>query len=89
MKKNKGLDEVRARHILVQSKKKADRLIKLVNTGQNFAELAKKNSVGRTCLQGRILVGARGEMTKPVSDAAFKLGYVVTKKPIKSDLVGM
>jgi len=87
VKKNKGLDEVRARHILVQSKKKADRLIKLVNTGQNFAELAKKNSVGRTARRGGDLGWfARGEMTKPVSDAAFKLkAGQVTKKPIKSD----
>ena len=50
--------------MLVQSKR-SDRLIKLVNTGQNFAELAKKNSVGRTAAGAGILVVARGEMTKP------------------------
>ena len=86
-KKNKGLDEIRARHILVQTQKKAKKLIKLVNTGQNFAELAKKNSVGRTARRGGDLGWfARGEMTKPVSDAAFKLKVgQVTKNPIKSD----
>tara|TARA_B100001093_G_scaffold460351_1_gene474094 strand:- start:149 stop:1075 length:927 start_codon:yes stop_codon:yes gene_type:complete len=86
-KKNKGLDEVRARHILVQTQKKAKKLIKLINTGQNFAELAKKNSVGRTARRGGDLGWfARGEMTKPVSDAAFKLKVgQVTKDPIKSD----
>ena len=86
-KKNKGLEEVRARHILVQTQKKAKKLIKLVNTGQNFAELAKKNSVGRTARRGGDLGWfARSEMTKPVSDAAFKLKVgQVTKDPIKSD----
>ena len=87
VKKNKGLDEVRARHILVQTQKKAKKLIKVINTGQSFAELAKKNSVGRTARRGGDLGWfARGEMTKPVSDAAFKLKVgQVTKEPIKSD----
>lgn len=87
VKKNKGLDEVRARHILLQTEKKANQVIKLFNTGQNFADLAKKNSVGRTARRGGDLGWfARGEMTKPVSEAAFKLKVgQVTQKPVKSD----
>ncbi|MBL24050.1 MAG: peptidylprolyl isomerase [Rhodospirillaceae bacterium] len=87
VKKNKGIDEVRARHILLQTEKKAKEIIKLLNTGQNFAELAKKNSVGRTARRGGDLgFFGRNEMTKPFSDAAFalKVGQV-TKKPVKSD----
>ena len=87
VKKNKGVDEVRARHILLQTKKKANEIIKLVKAGQNFAELAKKNSVGRTARRGGDLgFFSRTEMTKPFSDAAFalKVGQV-TQKPVKSD----
>jgi peptidyl-prolyl cis-trans isomerase C len=86
-KKNKGVEEIRARHVLLQTEAKAKEIIKLVKTGQNFAALAKKHSVGRTASRGGDLnFFAREEMVKPFSDAAFalKIGQV-TKKPVKSD----
>jgi len=87
VKKNKGIEEIRARHVLLQTESKAKEIIKFVNTGQNFAELAKKYSVGRTASRGGDLnFFKRDEMVKPFSDAAFalKVGQV-TQKPVKSD----
>ncbi|MDB3953079.1 peptidylprolyl isomerase [Alphaproteobacteria bacterium] len=87
VKKNKGVEEVRARHVLLQTESKAKEIIKSINTGQNFSALAKKHSIGRTASRGGDLnYFKRDEMVKPFSDAAFalKVGQV-TQKPVKSD----
>ena len=87
IKKNKGVEEVRARHVLLQTESKAKEIIKFINTGQNFSALAKKHSIGRTASRGGDLnYFKRDEMVKPFSDAAFalKVGQV-TQKPVKSD----
>ena len=86
-KRNEGIEEVRARHVLLQTEAKAKEIINFINTGQNFAELAKKYSIGRTASRGGDLnYFKRDEMVKPFSDAAFalKVGQI-TQKPVKSD----
>jgi peptidyl-prolyl cis-trans isomerase C len=86
-KKNQGLEEIRARHVLVESESEAKKVIKLAKAGHNFADLAKKHSVGRTRTRGGDLgYFTRGDMVKPFSDAAFALKPgQITQKPVKSD----
>ncbi|UNE54557.1 peptidylprolyl isomerase [Bartonella machadoae] len=79
-------DEVKARHILVKTKKEAEAIIKRLSKGESFEEIAKKSSTdGSAAVGGDLGYFSHGQMVKPFEDAAFglKVGEY-TKKPVES-----
>lgn len=86
VQKNPGGTEVRARHILVETEAKAKEMTKLAKSGQDFAKLASKNSIGPSAKRGGDLgYFTAQEMVKPFSDVAFKLKKGgVSAKPVKT-----
>ncbi|UTO28580.1 peptidylprolyl isomerase [Bartonella harrusi] len=79
-------DEVKARHILVKTKKEAEAIIKRLSKGESFEEIAKKSSTdGSSAVGGDLGYFSHGQMVKPFEDAAFglKVGEY-TKKPVES-----
>ncbi|PZX12409.1 peptidyl-prolyl cis-trans isomerase D [Breznakibacter xylanolyticus] len=79
-------DSVKARHILISAQtpnadKKADSLLTLVNSGSDFAELARNNSEdqGSAVNGGDLGWFKEGAMVKPFNDACFggKKGDIV------------
>ncbi|WP_455478635.1 peptidylprolyl isomerase [Bartonella sp. B10] len=79
-------DEIKARHILVKTKKEAEDIIKRLNKGDKFEEVAKKSSTdGSATVGGDLGYFSHGQMVKPFEDAAFglKVGEY-TKKPVES-----
>lgn len=85
-KENQGKKEVHARHILVQSEEEAKQVIKELDGGAKFAELAKKRSSGPTAQNGGdVGYFAEGEIIPEFSKAAFALKTgTYTKTPVKS-----
>ena len=81
-----GVDEVRARHILVKSEAEAQAIIKQLQGGADFAELAKRKSTGPSGRQGGDLgFFAFGQMVPPFSAAAFALRPGdITITPVKT-----
>lgn len=79
-------EEVKARQILVKTKKQAEKIIDQLNKGAKFGNLAKKDSVDPGAKNGGELGWfTRDEMVKPFADAAFALkpgSY--TKTPVQS-----
>ena len=70
----RGEEEVKARHILVKTKKAAMAVIEALEKGGKFAELARQKSIGPSKAGGGDLGWfARGQMVKPFADAAFAL----------------
>ncbi len=79
-------DEVKARHILVKTRKEAEAVIKRLNKGESFEEIAKKSSTdGSAAVGGDLGYFSHGQMVKPFEDAAFglKVGEY-TPKPVES-----
>jgi peptidyl-prolyl cis-trans isomerase C len=80
--------EYKARHILVDSKDKADEMIKQVakKKGKNFEELAKENSLGPTAEKGGELGWFDAtQMVQPFADAVAKLKPGEwTKEPVQT-----
>ena len=80
-------DEVRARHILVEEKAKADELLKKIKAGEDFAELAIQNSIDKGSAAHGGDLGyftqdmLNGRFTKPV----FNAGKGERIGPIKSE----
>lgn len=68
-------ERVRARHILVETKKEADALHKRLLDGEDFAELAKEHStdLGSGSRGGDLGWFERGVMVAPFEEAAFAL----------------
>ncbi len=88
--KNKSMfkkpETAKARHILLKTKADAQAVIKELNNGADFKELAKTKSTGPSAANGGDLGWFdRKRMVKEFSDAAFKLkkGHY-TKKPVKT-----
>lgn len=81
-----GKEEVEARHILVRSREEAEALIKQLADGADFAELAKKNSVGPSAQSGGSLgFFQRGQMVPAFEEAAFALSPgSVSREPVES-----
>jgi peptidyl-prolyl cis-trans isomerase C len=78
--------EYHAAHILVDSEEKANQLLKEIQGGKDFAEVAKANSTdGSAATGGDLGWFGLGVMVKPFEDAvvAAKVGEVIG--PIKSD----
>lgn len=81
------IQEAKASHILVKEKEKAEELVKELEGGADFAELAKANSIDGTAANGGQLgYFAETEVVAPFAEAAFKLSPgEYTKKPVESE----
>ena len=78
--------EYQARHILVETEDEAKNVITLLDSGQDFSELAKEKSTGPSGPRGGELgwFGA-GQMVKPFSDAAAAMEKgSYTKTPVQT-----
>ena len=82
-----GEEELNARHILVKEQSEAEAVIKALEDGADFAEVAKEKSTGPSGPNGGDLgFFARGQMVKPFEEAAFELEPgAFTKTPVKTE----
>ncbi len=80
-------EEVHARHILVKTEDEAKDVIKQLDAGKDFAELAKEKSTDPNKDDGGDLgYFSRGRMVKEFEDAAFALEKgTYSKTPVKTD----
>ncbi len=80
-------EEVHARHILVKTEDEAKDVIKQLEAGKDFAELAKEKSTDPNKDDGGDLgYFSRGRMVKEFEDAAFALDKgTYSKTPVKTD----
>jgi len=80
-------EQVRASHILVETKEEADAILKQLKDGADFAELAKEKSsdTGSKANGGDLDFFKRGDMVAEFSDVAFKLKVGETSGAVKSD----
>ena len=79
-------DQIKARHILLNSEEKAVEIIKKLQAGEEFAKLASEYSTGPSAASGGDLGWfGEGQMVPEFSKAAFALnpGDIVTK-PVKT-----
>ena len=84
--KMSGKKEIRARHILLKTKKEALAVIAELNKGADFAELAKKKSIGPSKEAGGDLgYFGEGQMVPAFFKAAFALDVgAVSKVPVET-----
>ncbi|MBZ8133012.1 peptidylprolyl isomerase [Afifella sp. IM 167] len=80
-------EEVHARHILVTTKEEADAIIKQLDEGADFAELAKEKSTGPSGPQGGDLGWfVKGRMVPEFDQAVFAMQPGdVSKEPVKTE----
>lgn len=80
-------EEVRASHILVETKEEADAIVKQLKDGADFAALAKEKSAdtGSKDNGGDLDFFKRGDMVAEFSDAAFNLKVGETSGSVKTD----
>ena len=81
------IQDVKARHILVKEESKAKDLIKQIEGGASFEELAKANSTDGTAQNGGDLgYFAKTDVVPAFGEAAFALNIgEFTRKPVKTD----
>lgn len=86
VKSFRGAEEIKARHILVKTKKEAMAVIEALEKGAKFADLAKEKSIGPSKASGGDLGWfAKRQMVKPFADAAFALKKgEFSKTPVKT-----
>ncbi|MDH5722806.1 MAG: peptidylprolyl isomerase [Alphaproteobacteria bacterium] len=79
-------DQIKASHILVEDESKAKEVIKKLNSGGDFAELAKENSIDGTAENGGELGSfTKADMVPEFAEAAFALEIGAhTKTPVKT-----
>ncbi len=79
-------EEVRARHILVESKDKAREIFEKIAHGSDFAQLARENSKdpGSKDQGGELGFFVRGQMVPQFEEAAFKLKQGEISEPFES-----
>jgi len=79
-------DEVHARHILVDTKEEAEDIIKQLDDGADFAELAKEHSTGPSGEKGGDLgYFGKGQMVPEFEEVAFALEPGQhTEEPVKT-----
>ncbi|WP_340150985.1 peptidylprolyl isomerase [uncultured Sneathiella sp.] len=79
-------EQLHARHILLKTEEEANDVIKLLDEGGDFAELAKEYSTGPSGPNGGDLgFFAKGSMVPEFADAAFNLkNGEYTKAPVES-----
>ncbi|MBO0347492.1 peptidylprolyl isomerase [Roseibium limicola] len=81
-----GPEELHARHILVKEEDEAKAIIKQLDEGADFVELAKEKSTGPSGPNGGDLgFFSAGQMVKPFEDAAMALEKgAYTKEPVQT-----
>ena len=86
VKSFRGAEEIKARHILVKTKKEAMAVIEALEKGGKFAVIAKEKSIGPSKASGGDLGWfAKGQMVKPFANAAFALKKgEYSKTPVKT-----
>ncbi len=83
--KHKPEEEVHARHILVDTKEEAEKIIQQLNDGGSFEELAKQSKDPSGQNGGDLGFFSHGQMVKPFEDAAFALEPgQITEEPVQS-----
>ncbi|MFN7991801.1 MAG: peptidylprolyl isomerase [Candidatus Micrarchaeia archaeon] len=80
------MSQVRASHILVKEKKAAEKLKYELDSGANFAMLAKKHSMCPSAEQGGDLgFFGKGQMVAEFEKAAFSLPPGKVSEPVKTE----
>lgn len=80
-----GEEEVRARHILSETREDAESVIAELNQGADFAALAAERSTGPSKTQGGDLgFFKKGQMVPEFADAAFALGVGEVSGPVQT-----
>ena len=81
------VEEINARHILVKTKEEAEGIIKELDGGKDFAELAKEKSTGPSGANGGDLgFFGRGQMVPPFEKAVFAMADgEYSKEPVQTD----
>ena len=83
--KQKGADEVRASHILVETKEEADAIVAELNKGGDFAAIAKEKSKGPSGAKGGDLgFFTKDKMVPEFASAAFALKTGEISAPVKT-----
>lgn len=79
-------EQIKASHILVDTEEKALDIIKKINEGQKFEDLAKSNSsdTASAVNGGDLGYFEKGRMVKEFEDVAFSLKVGEISKPVKS-----
>ena len=78
-------EKVNAQHILVQQKFEAEDLVKKLDEGKSFEDLASEFSMCPSGKSGGNLGEfGKGMMVKPFEDAAFALKVGETSKPVQT-----
>lgn len=76
--------EVRARHVLVATKKEAEDVKKRIDGGEDFAAVADELSKDKNTQGGDLGFFSRGQMLKPFEDAAFALDVGKISNPVQT-----
>ncbi len=76
--------EVRARHILVETEDEAKAILERLKKGEDFATLAKEKSKDSNAEGGDLGFFTRGQMLKPFEDAAFALDVGKISDPVQT-----
>lgn len=79
-------EQVEARHILVETLEEAEEVIRLLDEGQDFSELAKEHSIDTVSAQqgGKLGFFQRGEMVAEFEEAAFNLTIGSRSDPVET-----
>ncbi|NOZ24559.1 MAG: hypothetical protein GXO94_00455 [Nitrospirae bacterium] len=79
-------DRARASHILVKTKEEADSLLKRIRAGEDFAAIAKKNSIdkGSASKGGDLGFFGRGQMVPEFEKAVFSMKKGAVSDPVKT-----
>lgn len=77
-------EEVRARHILVETEAEAKDVAERLEKGEDFAALAKEKSKDTNAEGGDLGFFSRGQMLKPFEDAAFALDVGKISNPVQT-----
>lgn len=80
-------DQVKARHILVNTKEEADEIYARLAAGGDFAAIAKEKSQDFSSKDqgGELGYFSRGQMVPEFEEAAFSLAVGELSKPVKTD----
>ena len=80
------MSKIKASHILVKKRSEADRLLKEIQTGTDFADLARKHSLCSSGKKGGSLgFFTRGKMVKEFEKAAFSLAKGELSDVVKTE----
>ena len=80
------MSKIKASHILVKKRSEADRLLKEIQSGTEFAELARNHSLCSSGKKGGSLgFFTRGKMVKEFEKAAFSLAKGELSDVVKTE----